>query len=360
MQTLSSDSARDGGRSEDDPLEPCTEPETIDSWTQTAELLDLCELVDGEEPLDAFASEPNALRSGEVGPAPETKTNPHQSRIQKDAPTAAIARRAPRSWRPPTVGVAALVLISALFGAAYRATPGKAVDLKPAAEAPTAGRVSITTVPADAEAWIDGTARGATPLTLEVPAGAHTLELRLQGQTRTLAITVKPGVETAHYIELRGNAAVETATLLIRPGTSSETSIGWMTVTTPIVLEAFEDGRLLGTTAMDRIAVAAGRHRIEFVNDSLGFRRTQNVRVDAGRTLTLSIEVPKGVAHINALPWAEVTVDREAIGETPIGNLELSIGPHEVVLRHPLYGERRQTITVTADAPAKLGVDLRK
>ena len=39
------------------------------------------------------------------------------------------------------------------------------------------------------------------------------------------------------------------------------------------------------------------------------------------------------------------------IGETPIGNYSLPIGSHEVVLRHPELGERRQTVMVGVGAP---------
>ena len=64
--------------------------------------------------------------------------------------------------------------------------------------------------------------------------------------------------------------------------------------------------------------------------------------------------------NINAQPWAEVWVDGQRIGETPIGNLSRPVGPHEVVLRHPEFGERRETVIVTLKQPARLGVDMRK
>jgi PEGA domain len=63
---------------------------------------------------------------------------------------------------------------------------------------------------------------------------------------------------------------------------------------------------------------------------------------------------------LNAVPWAEVWVDGEKIGETPIGNLSLSLGPHEVVFRHPELGEQRHAALVTLKTPARLSVDLRK
>jgi hypothetical protein len=63
---------------------------------------------------------------------------------------------------------------------------------------------------------------------------------------------------------------------------------------------------------------------------------------------------------LNASPWAEVFVDGERIGETPIGNLSRPIGRHEVIFRHPQLGEHREVVVVTASGPTRLGVDLRK
>ena len=44
---------------------------------------------------------------------------------------------------------------------------------------------------------------------------------------------------------------------------------------------------------------------------------------------------------LNALPWAEVWIDGESIGETPIGKVSVPIGWHEIVFRHPELGEKR-------------------
>jgi hypothetical protein len=45
-------------------------------------------------------------------------------------------------------------------------------------------------------------------------------------------------------------------------------------------------------------------------------------------------------------------------GETPIGNLPVTIGPHEIVFRHPELGEQVHATTVKAGAPVRLSVDL--
>ena len=64
--------------------------------------------------------------------------------------------------------------------------------------------------------------------------------------------------------------------------------------------------------------------------------------------------------HINAVPWAEVWIDGERIGETPIGNLPARIGTREIVFRHPDLGERRATALVTLKEPVRISMDLRK
>jgi hypothetical protein len=53
-------------------------------------------------------------------------------------------------------------------------------------------------------------------------------------------------------------------------------------------------------------------------------------------------------------------VDGEKIGDTPIGDLSLTIGSHDVVFRHPQLGEQHHSVTVTLKNPARLSVDLRK
>ena len=59
------------------------------------------------------------------------------------------------------------------------------------------------------------------------------------------------------------------------------------------------------------------------------------------------------------MPWAEVWIDGHRVGETPIGNLDVPIGPHEVVFKHPQFGEKRHAISVTLSAPVRLSVDMK-
>jgi serine/threonine-protein kinase len=64
--------------------------------------------------------------------------------------------------------------------------------------------------------------------------------------------------------------------------------------------------------------------------------------------------------QLNAVPWADVTIDGTAVGETPLGNVPVSIGPHTLVFRHPQLGEQTRTVVVTTQSPPRISVDLRK
>src|SRR5688500_20134387 len=103
----------------------------------------------------------------------------------------------------------------------------------------------------------------------------------------------------------------------------------------------------------------AGDHEIEMINEALGFRAMRRVSVSADRATAVPVELPNGTVSINALPWAEVWLGGERIGETPIANLSRPIGSYEVLLRHPQFGEQKARLTVSARQTARRGVDMR-
>ena len=135
---------------------------------------------------------------------------------------------------------------------------------------------------------------------------------------------------------------------------------GWISVSSPVDVQLFENGRLLGSSLTDRIMVSSGTHQVEVVNETLGYRMTRSVQVTAGKVASLAVKLPMGSVAINAVPWAEVWMDGNRVGETPIGNLPATIGSHEIVFRNPELGEKLQVVTVTLTTPARLSVDMRK
>jgi hypothetical protein len=134
---------------------------------------------------------------------------------------------------------------------------------------------------------------------------------------------------------------------------------GWLRVEVPVALRIVEDGRLLGTTDVDRLMLPTGDHVLELRSDELQFSTRQTVTIKAGETSTVPVRLPSAPISINAKPWAEAWVDGERVGDTPIGTLMRTIGRHEVVLRHPELGERRVPVVVTLAQPARVTVDFK-
>jgi hypothetical protein len=84
-----------------------------------------------------------------------------------------------------------------------------------------------------------------------------------------------------------------------------------------------------------------------------------NSAIDTGLVMAPAVPTQRGALSVNARPWADVWIDGRMVGTTPIGNVQLTVGSHEVVWRHPELGERRQTVQISVEAPTRVGIDLR-
>jgi len=122
---------------------------------------------------------------------------------------------------------------------------------------------------------------------------------------------------------------------------------GGVRIDSPIVLQVVEGTRTIGTSG-GPIYLPAGSHDLAFVNSSLGVRTTATVRVTPGRVVPVAVATPEGKLSANAEPWARVLLDGRPIGDTPLANVAVLVGDHEVIFRNPQLGERRQRITVQA------------
>ena len=286
------------------------------------------------------------------------------------------------------------------------------------APVPAMGTLVVQSNPSGLQVFVDGVDRGLTPANVSVTPGAHILELRGRGVPRVIPFNVSAGAQVSHYLEFantpetgqlrvdsqpagakvtvdgvpRGVAPLTVADLL--PGDhevileSTDASArhvvnvqaggtaslvapvgaaaagggpvsGWLNIKAPFAIEIHENGRVIGTTEADRIMLAAGRHELQLVNEALGYNATRVVTVQPGKVSSIAAELPNGTVNLNASPWAEVWIDGQRVGETPIGNLSVPIGPHEIVFRHPQFGEKRHAISVTLSSPVRVSIDMK-
>jgi hypothetical protein len=189
---------------------------------------------------------------------------------------------------------------------------------------------------------LDGVFAGTTPLTLPaVSTGEHKVIVGSGDAAVVRSVTILPGA---------------TASVVVSARQSTGTA-GWVRFQIPFEMQVFEAGKLVGTTNAERMMLPAGAHKFDLVSGPLDFRTTTTVQVMPGAIATSVVAVPNGLFSASALPWADVEVDGQALGTTPLANISLPIGPHEVVWKNPQLGERRKTIALTATAPVRVGVD---
>ena len=262
----------------------------------------------------------------------------------------ALIEAAPIPWKVAAAAVM-VVAVGVLAGRPYlhgdstvaatappTATPAPAAPSAPAVPTATTGVLTVDTQPAGAKVLLDGAPAGQTPLRLAaVAAGRHTVTVMTEGASLKRTVRVEAG---------------KTASLDI-PVLS-----GWVAVHAPIVLEVAEGKRRLGTTGQGRILLAPGRHTLTVSNREMTYSSVHTVQIDAGEEAVLNL-TPTGLVNLNAQPWAEVWIDGARAGETPLANLQVPLGRRVFVFKHPQFGERKITSTVST-TPSALTVDFTK
>jgi hypothetical protein len=220
-------------------------------------------------------------------------------------------------------------------------------EAAPAAVAAATGNLSVVSDPPGSTVLVDGTPRGQTPLTIrELPLGRHEVLVRSGSASYQRSVQIDAGATASLVV---GGAA-----------SAAAPSWGWITLQAPFSVQVLEAGRVVGTSEVDRIMLSPGNHQLDFVSDRYGFRQSFQVSVSAGRGGPVSLTIPRMAVNINALPWAEVYVDGARVGDTPLANVMLPIGDHEIVFRHPQFGEKRQLARLTQGEPLRVSVDMRR
>lgn len=375
------------------------------------------------EAMSLFSSEQKAVKA-DVAPteAPQTAPVPllppeHPAPKTEIAKPPLVAKPRRFGAREMLMAVLALAVVGQGGYIAYSMFNGGA------AVPPETGSVTVTSEPIGAQVAIDGTARGATPVTVQIAPGSHQIEVGSGAQAHRRYVTVTRGGDVSlhvgltaapaagavagtgglqiatdpagarvfidgephgvapvtvsnlkvgdHVVTVRGasgdaiNRTVSVqegsvASLIISMNARGAFASGWLAISSGVPLQIFENGALIGSTETQRILLPAGAHELELVNAELGYRLTRSVQITAGQTASIGLKPPLGTISINALPWADVSIDGQRAGETPIGNFSIPIGRHELIFRHPEFGEQRRTVTVGVTSPLRVSVDMRK
>jgi hypothetical protein len=169
----------------------------------------------------------------------------------------------------------------------------------------------------------------------DVPAGRHALVLEGDGGTVRRTVRVQPGERTV---------------------ASYEITSGFLSVISRLPVEVYQGSRKIGDSGDTHILLAPGQYRVALVNTRFRYRAETEITIRPGEVTTHTAQLPSGSLIVNTSPGAEILVDGERVGTSPTKTLPVAIGTREVLVRHPKFGERRQSVEIVADRPTELSV----
>lgn len=200
------------------------------------------------------------------------------------------------------------------------------------------GSLHVVSTPAGAQVFVDGKDRGVSPLTLtDLTVGSHAVDIKSSegSVTRTVSIARAATTEVQESI-----------------------FAGWLAVYSPFDVTVLDGSQSLKLDERGQVMLAPGPHDLKLFNKSLEYEESRHIDLKPGETQSLSVTRPRSTLTITSGDMVEVWLDGVRAGETPLNNVGVDVGAHDIVARRPNGATRRFAVTVTT-RPFTLNVDPR-
>ncbi len=216
------------------------------------------------------------------------------------------------------------------------------------------GGFYIRTEPAGAVVSIDGREiAGRTPCRIdELKVGTHRISISKDGyQTRQISRAVVSG------------RVVNINVKLTRKDAATPTQYGYLKLNVNPWAKVYIDDRYIETTPIaSPIKIPAGRHVIKLTNPN--FKTwTETIDFSPNQTVnrTVHLQPGEGYLKITVNPWADLYIDNEFVGTTPISKLIiLKPGKHRLKLVNPNFETFEDVITIISEETLKKHINLKK
>ncbi|GAB4196826.1 MAG: hypothetical protein OHK0013_04340 [Sandaracinaceae bacterium] len=246
-------------------------------------------------------------------------------------------------------------------------------------ERPTASHVAmvnVTSTPAGAHVIVDGTDTGhVTPFRVQglEPGVEHIVAVSLDGwvsQTRTLILRAGQVEDVSFSLERTPLGPNEALLVLTTDPPDSRVQLDAQTLegTSPFEvriaarsyrLRVTHEGRRMHESELRLRGGERTEHRVELERERAS-TATASTQTGSGSTQAPTPSGP-GAITINATPWCNVSIDGQAIGETPIVNRAIASGRHTITCTNPELGvTRTRTAEVHPGETARVRIDLQE
>jgi hypothetical protein len=208
-----------------------------------------------------------------------------------------------------------------------------------------AAGVAVVGLPSIARRWTPFASSASRTAGTLMDVAGHAVQTSITSANRAAAATVPARVRTAAPVKPeREPDAVPS---------------GWLAVFSRVPLDLYVSGRRIGRTGDDsQIVLAPGTYRIELVSKEFNYRGEIVLRVRSGQTTSHTVSLPNGLLQVHTDPGAEIWIEGQRAGISPLGPLPVPIGTRDVVVRRPDGGERRQAVEVRYNETAQLSISL--
>jgi hypothetical protein len=236
-----------------------------------------------------------------------------------------------------------------------------------ATSSPT-GTLQVTTTPAGAAVYVDGGSQGTSPKTISgLAPGSHTVKLTKVGYIDYQGtVTVLAGQTTPLNVNLVAAGSTTAATTTTTTGISTGTG-SILVSSKPSGASVNLDGWDKGTTPLTLTLVKAGPHILTL--RKTGFLDSVlNVTVTAGSTAQVNVNLVlaaqtqqpsvSGTLIVSSIPaGANVYLDGEKVGTTPVSIPDVSAGTHRLLLTLQNYEDISRTVEVTGGTDTEVSVE---
>jgi serine/threonine-protein kinase len=270
-----------------------------------------------------------------------------------------------RGWRVAALVLAVVALAGGLVlwrmpgverGRTVAVEPGIRAETGPAPTVPA--RLDLITQPRGAHVFIDGNDVGATtPVReLSLAPGQHLVELRhperppwnkvldlSAGESRTLEVSLPSAIGSDAAGPAVASASADAGVARATGGAASDGR--------PAAVALASAGTQAdpGPPAIEPAPIRKTKLRP---------RRRPGLRAGVGAGGGAAAAIPDGYLSIKSKPWSRVFVGTRFLGITPLAQVRLRPGRHELVLRNPEQKEKRVRINIASEETTKVSVTL--
>jgi hypothetical protein len=202
---------------------------------------------------------------------------------------------------------------------------------------PTNGLIYVASSPTSAVVYIDNNLWGTTPVLSEITAGTHNLRVSKTGYHSYIeTFTISAG-QTLEFHPILSPLEPNTAIINV--------------YSVPSDANAYLDTNYIGNTPIDNYEIAPGTHTLLISKDGY-YDSTRTFTILSGQVRTFNfnlVEIPNpSIINVYSVPSnANVYLDDNYIGNTPIDSYEITAGTHNLRISKNGYYPYTETFTIS-------------